>query len=115
MGIEAEVPNVAPQPTRPSWVVIVASVIAVLAVPFLLIWTALTPVPLLPYSLLTQEELMEGLIEPRPLPRICTIIARTERQRQRQEQQCPPEALRSEAERAEDDAGPASLRPRPDE
>lgn len=113
--MEAEAPVVAPQPARPSWVVIGASVLAVLVVPVLLIWTALSPVPILPYSLLAQEELMEGLVAPPPpppLPRICTITAKNERQRQRQQERCPAEIVMNSD--AEDDAGPASLRPRPD-
>jgi hypothetical protein len=51
----------------------------------LLIWTALEPMPRFPYVQMAGES--------PPLPRICTIVATNDQQRQRQLDRCPPEAL----------------------
>lgn len=80
-------------PDRPTRGATVASIVIVLVVALLLIWTALEPVPRFPYVQIASES--------PPLPRICTIVAANDQQRQRQQERCPPEAL-AELERQAD-------------
>ncbi len=81
---------------RPGRVANVVSILIVLVVALLLIWTALKPVPRFPYVQIHSED--------PPIPRICTIVAANDQQRQRQLERCPPEALEDlVAEPAEDD------------
>jgi hypothetical protein len=74
----------------------VASILIVLVVALLLIWTALEPMPRFPYVQIAGEA--------PPLPRICTVVAANDQQRQRQLERCQPEALEDlAAQPAEDD------------
>ena len=78
-------------PSNTPSAVVIVSIIAMFAVPVLLLWTAFQPIPRVPYEVqveLENEELPE-------LPKICSAPARTDRQRERQTTLCPPEVLES--------------------